>query len=116
MGSTVCVRCGSTLVPYLYCEVCQDVLCFICSSCSMFTDERIHAYCRNSDIQSNSNIRKSVQTPSSSRIVLNGRNNYIQNQLNEEIKYNSINLSASYIDGIFSEVDMKYMSCTGSYL
>ena len=51
MGSTICVRCGSTLIPHSYCDVCHDVLCFTCSSCSMNTDERIHAYCHNTSIQ-----------------------------------------------------------------
>jgi hypothetical protein len=102
MGSTVCVRCGATLLPHSYCEVCQDVLYFICSSCSMFTDERIHIHCRNTDIQNdNSNIRKLVQIPNSSQIVLDDRYHYVQNHFNEEIKYNSINLFTSYWDNIF---------------
>jgi hypothetical protein len=106
MGSTICVRCGATLIPCSYCDVCQDVLRFICSSCSMYTDERIHAECLNVDIQNNDNIRKSVRIPDSSQIVLNDRYSYIQNQLNEEIKYNSINLSASYIDNLFESVKL----------
>jgi hypothetical protein len=50
MGSTLCVRCGAILIPSSYCEVCDNVLCFKCSSCSMITDERIHAFCQNADI------------------------------------------------------------------
>jgi hypothetical protein len=85
MGSTVCVSCGATLIPYTYCEACQDVLRFICSSCSMITDERIHAYCHNDG------TRKLVQIPNSLQIVVNDdRYSYMQNQLNDEIKYSSI--------------------------
>jgi hypothetical protein len=97
MGSTVCVRCGANLIPHSYCDVCQDVLRFTCSSCSMCTDERIHTYCLNVGIQNKDNIR----IPGSSQIVLNDRYNFTQNQLNEEIKCNSINLSVSYIDSFF---------------
>jgi hypothetical protein len=53
MGSTICVRCGSNLIPHSYCGVCQDVLRFIRSSCSMYTDVRIHAYCRNARANNN---------------------------------------------------------------
>jgi hypothetical protein len=95
---------GPTLVPHSYCDVCQDVLRFICSSCSMYTDERIHAYCLNVDFQNNNNIWKSVRILDSSQILLNDCYNYFQNQLNEETKYNSINLSTSYIDSIFESV------------
>ena len=92
MGSTVCVRCGATLIPHSYCDVCQDVLRFVCSSCSMYTDERIHTYCRSTRIQNNYDIRKLVQIPNTSQIVLNDSYSYIQNQLSDEIKYNSLNL------------------------
>ena len=104
MGSTVCVRCGATLIPHLYCDLCHDVLCFKCSSCSMNTDERIHIYCRNAGIQNNNDIRKLMPIPNSSQIVLNDRYDYIQNQLNDEIKYNSINLSTSFLDIIFESI------------
>ena len=109
MGSTVCVRCGATLIPHSYCDVCQDVLRFVCASCSTFTDERIHAYCRNAGIQNNNNdIRKLVQIPNSSQIVLNDQHvnthYYIQNQLNDELKYNSISLLTSYWNIIFESI------------
>jgi hypothetical protein len=59
MGSTVCVRCGATLIPHSYCDVCQDVLCFVGSSCLMFTDDRIHAYCHDaSNIHNRNNMEK----------------------------------------------------------
>lgn len=85
MGSTLCVRCGAILIPSSYCEVCDNVLCFKCSSCSMITDERIHAFCQNADIVNG--------------LMNNGYfNNYdnLQNQLNDEIKHNSIKLSSSF--------------------
>jgi hypothetical protein len=72
----------------------------------MYTDERIHAYCRNVDIQSNNDIRKLVQIPNSSQIVLDDRHDYIQNHFNEEIKYNSINLLTTYWDGIFESIKL----------
>ena len=106
MGSTVCVRCGATLIPHSYCNVCQDVLRFVCSSCSMYIDERIHTYCRSTRIQYNYDIRKLVQIPNSSQIVLNDRYSYIQNQLSDEIKYNSLNLLTSYWDGIFESIKL----------
>lgn len=72
----------------------------------MFTDERIHTYCRNADISNNNNIRKLVQISNSSQTVLNDEYGYIQNQLNDEIKYNSINLLASYWDSVFESIKL----------
>ena len=106
MGSTVCVRCGATLIPNSYCDVCQDVLRFVCSSCSMYTDERIHTYCRSTRIQNNYDIRKLVQIPNTSQIVLNDRYSYIHNQLSDEIKYNSLDLLTSYWDSIFESIKL----------
>jgi hypothetical protein len=71
----------------------------------MFTDERIHAYCRNKEIQNNS-IRKLVQVSNSSQIVLNGGYDYVQNHLNDEIKNNLVNLLASYWDNIFESIKL----------
>ena len=102
MGSTACVRCGTTLMPHSYCDVCQEVLRFVCSSCPMFTDERIHVYCRNFEIQNRNDIRKLIQVPNSSQIVLNDQDNYVQNQLNEAI----FNISASYWDSIFESIKL----------
>ena len=116
MGSTVCVRCGATLIPHSYCDVCQDVLRFTCSSCSTSTDERIHAYCHNaSTLSYDDNIylqdtQKLIEEPISSQLVIN--NNYIntryymQNQLNDKIKESSIKLSTSYWDSIFESIKL----------
>jgi hypothetical protein len=46
MSSTLCVRCGSDLVPFSYCNVCSQVVRFVCSSCNLITDERFHLYCK----------------------------------------------------------------------
>jgi len=84
MGSTSCVRCGATLIPHSYCDVCNDVVCFTCSSCSMNTDERIHAYCRNIDTVNSNDIyiddiqRLMVETKSS-QLIMNDSNYYKQN-------------------------------------
>ena len=114
MGSTICVRCGANLRPHTYCNVCNDVLCFTCSSCSTNTDERIHVYCQNTDVINNFNSSSArienkqnlIATTKSSQLILDNdhyanTHYYIQNQLNDEIKYNSINLSRSYWDNIF---------------
>jgi hypothetical protein len=109
MGSTVCVRCGATLIPHSYCDVCQDVLRSICSSCSMYTDDRIHAYCCNTDIRNSNDVRRFAQIPHSSQIVLDddlyvNNHTYVQSQLSDEIKNNSINLFASYSENIFESI------------
>jgi hypothetical protein len=110
MGSTVCVRCGATLVPLSYCSVCHSVLCFTCSSCSMNTDERIHAYCHNTGTRNDNNGSYfPVQTLSSTSLIIDGgdddhstnTHNHIRNKLNHEMEYDSINLSRKYWDSIF---------------
>ena len=78
MGSTTCVRCGSTLIPHSYCDVCHDVLCFTCSSCSMNTDERIHAYCHNTSIQNDDDgiylqdTQKLMEEPRLNQLLIHG--------------------------------------------
>lgn len=111
MGSTVCVRCGASLIPHSYCNICHDVLCFVCSSCSMITDERIHSYCRNANIiNGNNSVQQLMGGLNYPQITIN--NNYInthyhlQNQLNDELKHNSIKLSTSYWSNIFEYIKL----------
>jgi hypothetical protein len=72
----------------------------------MYTDERIHAYCHNAAIQNGNDTQKLVQIPNASQIVLDDRYDYIQNQLNEEIKHNSINLFTLYWNNIFESIKL----------
>ena len=104
MGSTICVRCGASLIPHSYCNVCHDVLYFTCSSCSMNTDERFHPYCQNPDTVKDK--QKLIQRPQSSQLIMDDDHYHIQNQLNDEIKYNSINLSTSYWNNIFESIKL----------
>ena len=103
MGSTACVRCGANLMPHSYCNVCHEVLYFTCSSCSMNTDERIHTNCRDLDTVNNIVIsdNKWTQRPTIDVYYIN-----TQDQLNEEIKYNSINISTSYWNNIFESIKL----------
>jgi uncharacterized Zn finger protein (UPF0148 family) len=117
MGSTICVKCGATLIPHSYCDICQDVLLFRCSSCLMYTDERIHIYCRSVSTLNYNNhtyledTRKPAQIPNSSQIILNNdryvnNHNSIEYYFNDEIKYNLINLLISYWDSIFESIKL----------
>ena len=113
MGSTICVRCGAPLIPHSYCDICHDVLCFTCSSCSMITDERIHTYCRDIAIQSNDNNlylqnTKKLMDRQSFHDAYSRINGYyfIQKQLNDEIKDSSIKLSAFYWESISESIKL----------
>ena len=105
MGSTACVKCGAPLMPHSYCNVCQGVLGFICSSCSSYTDERIHTHCRDDGIQ-NSNNTQVTQIPNSSQIVLDDRYDYMQKHLSDEIKFNSINFMTSNWNNMFESIKL----------
>jgi hypothetical protein len=106
MGSTVCVRCGANLVPHSYCDICHDVLCFTCSSCSMNTIERIYAYHKAPTQDS----QKLLHEPISSQLVINDNyfNNhyFIQDQLNDKIKDSSIKIWTSYWNNIFEAIKL----------
>jgi hypothetical protein len=119
MGSTICVRCGAGLIPHSYCNVCHNILCFTCSSCFTNTDERIHAYCQNTDsiindlnsdsgtyIENNQKLMKSR-----SQLILDDNhvvntNHYTQSQLHDETKYNSIIILTSYWESIFESIKL----------
>ena len=80
------------------------------------TDERFHAYCRNVDTVNSNDIRleyteRLMQKAESSQLIMNddyyaNTHYYIQNELNDEIKYNSINLSTSYWDSVFESIKL----------
>ena len=116
MGSTVCVRCGTTLIPYSYCGVCQDVLRFVCSSCLMYTDERIHAYCRNTRVNNNNSgiylkdTLKLMEEQKSYQLLIDDNpvntHYYIQKQFNDKIKDSSIKLLTSYWFNIFESIKL----------
>ena len=77
----------------------------------MNTDERIHAYCRNPDTVNDINIDiyledKQMQRPASSQLIMDEDHYHIQNQLNDEIKYNSINISTSYWNNMFESIKL----------
>lgn len=77
----------------------------------MNTDERIHAYCRNPDTENDINIDiyledKQMQRPESSQLIMDEDHYHIQNQLNDEIKYNSINISTSYWNNMFESIKL----------
>ena len=74
----------------------------------MNTDERVHAYCRNHDIVNNDLLlEKQKLMP---RLIMKDdyyvNIHYIQNQLNDEIKSSSINLSTSYWNNIFESIKL----------
>ena len=77
----------------------------------MNTDERIHAYCQNPDTVNDINIDiyledKQMQRPESSQLIMDEDHYHIQNQLNDEIKYNSINISTSYWNNMFESIKL----------
>ncbi len=78
----------------------------------MNTDERIHVLCRGIDNANNNNnngIREDTQKLMQMPIIDDSYSNthyYIQNQLNEELKYNSINFSTSYWNNVFESMKM----------
>ena len=77
----------------------------------MNTDERIHAYCRNPNTVNDINIDiyledKQMQRPETSQLIMDEDHYHIQNKLNDEIKYNSINISTSYWNNMFESIKL----------
>lgn len=146
MSSTLCVRCGSDLVPFSYCKVCSQVVRFVCSSCNMITDERFHLYCKRvskkddnlmqqeqeqiliNTVESRSELKNKFSHeklendtvnlshnrwddhlissfPSFIRSIYNN-----QDQLNEQLRHSSINLSSSYLSSLF-----EYLKLINNY-
>ena len=153
MSSTLCVRCGSDLVPFSYCKVCNQVVKFVCSSCNMISDERYHLYCKevskntvnqlqpkkervrgqvlfntvessmfqrnkvglekhenddNESISLSSNRWNDYLISSISSFVKSVYDN--QDQLNEQLRYSSVNLSSSYLSTFF-----EYLKLINNY-
>ena len=115
MGSTVCVRCDAPLLPYSYCDICDDILCFTCSSCSMITDERIHAYCRKAIIvnyndSTHQDKQRLLVEPNSSQVVMDNNyinaHYYVQDLINYKIKDSSIELSKLYWFNLFESMKL----------
>ncbi len=150
MSSTLCVRCGSDLVPFSYCKVCNQVVRFVCSSCNMISDERFHLYCKEVSkndvklLQSKKELGRGqilIDTVKSRAVQksivghekhendvvglpFNRWNDYLisslssfitsiynnQDQLNEQLRYSSVNLSSSYLSTFF-----EYLKLINSY-
>lgn len=49
MGSTTCIKCGSSIDPFSYCELCEEPLNFKCSSCGFVTEMKVHVDCVNAN-------------------------------------------------------------------
>ena len=72
----------------------------------MNTDERVHAYCRNHDIVNNELGKQKLMPRPIMKNDYYVNIHYIQNQLNDEIKSSSINLSTSYWNNIFESIKL----------
>mgnify|MGYP003287379084 CR=1 FL=1 len=147
MSSTLCVRCGSDLMPFSYCKVCSQVVRFVCSSCNMITDERFHVYCRRIPNEDNNSIQRGQEqiliktVESRSRSTSSNKSSYEkhqkhessndnlpysrwndhlissfssfirsiydnQDQLNEQLRYSSVNLSSTYLSTFFDHLKL----------
>ena len=49
MGATNCIKCGSSIDPFSYCELCKEPLNFKCSSCGSVTEVKVHTDCVNAN-------------------------------------------------------------------
>jgi hypothetical protein len=49
LGSTICIKCGSSIAPFSYCELCKEPLNFKCSSCGFVTEVKVHVDCVNAN-------------------------------------------------------------------
>src|SRR4051794_4959116 len=50
MAQTLCIKCGSELKVSSYCQLCQEPLIFVCTSCDYITEEKVHTDCRNAEV------------------------------------------------------------------
>jgi hypothetical protein len=116
MGSTLCVRCGENLKAHSYCGICHEIISYACSACSLTTDERIHSDCQYIDNVNNINsLRSQVKQKYLDSLPIrsahtNTETYYAsQNQLNEEMKYNSIKLLESCWNNLFESIRLANM-------
>ena len=49
MGATICIKCGSSIDPFSYCDLCKEPLSFKCSSCGFVTEVKVHVDCVNAN-------------------------------------------------------------------
>ena len=49
LGATICIKCGSSIDPFSYCELCKEPLNFKCASCGFVTEEKVHVDCVNAN-------------------------------------------------------------------
>ncbi len=49
MGATICIKCGSSIESFSYCELCKEPLNFKCSSCGFVTEVKVHVDCVNAN-------------------------------------------------------------------
>ena len=50
MAQTLCIKCGSELKVSSYCQLCQELLIFACTSYDYITEEKVHTDCRNAEV------------------------------------------------------------------
>ena len=80
----------------------------------MYTDERIHTYCRNASNRNSNGFylqdTKILEDPRSFQLLIDDNHDinhyYIQNYFNEVINYNSIKLLTSYWNNIFDSIKL----------
>jgi hypothetical protein len=49
LGATICIKCGSSIDPFSFCELCKEPLNFKCASCGFVTEEKVHVDCVNAN-------------------------------------------------------------------
>jgi hypothetical protein len=121
LGATNCIKCGSSFVPFSYCEFCQEALDFKCSSCGFVTEVKVHVDCVNAnslvtedesiDKEDSKNIAPTSQdstqqgTVSSNESTPTGNVKVIDNETNNE---KNIYRSENYPLYIVSDIVGKF--------
>jgi hypothetical protein len=63
MAQTLCIKCGSELKVSSYCQLCQELLIFACTSYDYITEEKVHTDCRNAEVLAKTAGPKEEATP-----------------------------------------------------